>query len=69
MEFTWYYVKDEMPKRKGLYLVATQGNKKAIPSEYEGGKFYLFEYETESGGKLEIVPYAWAEFPARPKKK
>lgn len=67
MEITWYYVKDKMPKKRGIYLVATQGNRKAIPSEFEGGKFYAFAYETESGGKLEIAPYAWAEFPSKPK--
>lgn len=66
MEFTWNYVKDGNPKRKGVYLIATEGNEKAIIGRYEGGKWYAFEYETENGGKLEIAPYAWADMPDKP---
>ena len=69
MEITWYYVKDENPKKKGVYLIATEGNNKSFFGEYEGGKWYAFGYETESGGRLEIAPYAWAERPDKPRKK
>lgn len=67
MEFTWKFVKDGNPKRKGIYIVATKGNKKAIVCEFERGKWYLYGFETENGGKLEMSPYAWTEFPDRPK--
>ena len=66
MEFTWHYVKDGKPKRKGNYLAATEGNKKAILCEYENGKFYAFAYEGENGNKLELAPYAWADMPDKP---
>ena len=68
MEITWKFVKDGNPKRKGVYLVATLGNKKAIVGEYENGKWYDFGYEGENGNKLEMAPYAWTEMPDRPRK-
>ncbi len=67
MEIEWKYVKDRNPKKSGIYLAATQGNKKAIPCEYSGGKYYFLGFEGENGEKVEMAPYAWAEMPDKPK--
>lgn len=68
MEFTWNFVKDGKPKRKGIYLAATEGNAKSIPCEYENGKFYFYKFEGENGEKVEMSPYAWADMPNKPNK-
>ena len=67
-EITWHNVKtDGNPRRRGTYLVATLGNKKAILGDFQQGKWVFHGYESENGNPLEMSPYAWADFPIAPK--
>lgn len=69
-EITWVYVKDELPKRTGLYIIA-YGDKCVRTGLYKNKKWFLFGYESESDTEDWIeapAVYAWMPFPDAPAK-
>ena len=66
-EITWIDVKKELPKRKGLYLIA-DGAECVSTGLYRDKKWYLFGFESEIDGQefIEAYPYAWAKYPKAP---
>ena len=68
-EITWHYVKtDGNPKKKGLYIIACNGDV-TFTGRYERGQWFDYGSESESGGEMKAFPYAWTEFPKAPENK
>lgn len=70
-EITWTYVKDELPKRAGTYIIA-YGDKNVGTGLYKKKKWFLvgFESESEKEDWIEAPSvYAWRNFPDAPARK